>query len=485
MLLALLTTGFAWAGPVDLVGFGSPAIGRGGGGVALVDGAQTVFRNPATLQDMQSSQLAVGFHLMRGSFDPVQDLWWDTNQDGRVDDSDAPLSVPVDMESADAVWVSLGRPIGGRFGIGFNGVLPVRRLLRIETFEPSLPEYFLLANQAQRFDMALGFGWEQLPGISVGGGVQLISRARLTMNTTLDVTVRAADDGDTDVGTLVTDLQLDPHAMTLDIVPGLAPMASLYWDAGALVPALQGLTAGFCWRGSTGLPVDVAVDVQANILADDLGELDPVGITALVPLRFEFFDHYVPTRVDAGLAWTTPDVFRVYADLRRTWWAPMQVSVGHVVDTEVQSQLLALPDPVVTDGNDLDVVIGNTWSVRAGGEVRLPAWEPGGEVGRLQGIIRAGAGFEPTPLRGQRANTALLDSDRLILAGGLGIEHGDPFGLISGPVSWDVHTQVHMLGQGSLAVDTTPYRPGAPVDGRPLPIGGTVWAAGLQWAIDY
>ncbi len=478
-------SGVAHAGPVDLVGFGAPAIGRGGGGVALTDGAQTAFRNPATLQDMTASQLVLGVSLLRMQFEPVPSFWWDTNRDGFIDDSDDPLRVDVDPDPADAIWVALGRPIGSRFGIAFNAMIPVRRMLRIETFEPSLPNYFMLANRAQRFDMALSFGWEQLNGISVGGGVEVIARARYALTTTLDLSLRGAEEGDDELGALVTDIELDAHTMVLDLVPGLAPIASVHWDVGRLVPPLDGLSLGGAYRGSTGLPVDVTVDLQANVAAQDVGEAEDVGVSILVPIHLAVFDHYVPARWSMGVAWTQADLFRLYVDAYHTIWSPMPLSVAHVVDTEIQSQLLALPDPEVADGNQLQASLRNTWSTRLGGELQLPALSVGGRVEQVVFRLRAGGGWEPSPLVSQSATTALLDADRLILAGGAGIAHGDPFELVSGPVSWDLHGQVQLLGSGELPVDTTPYREGAPVYGGTIPIGGVVWATGLQWAIDY
>ncbi|NOY26785.1 MAG: hypothetical protein GXP62_13010 [Oligoflexia bacterium] len=485
MWTLLLWVGAALAGPVDLIGFGSPAIGRGGGGVALVDGAQGVFRNPAGLADMPGAQAVLGAQLVRGRFDQVPDVWWDTNRDGLVTDADSPLQVNVQPDPADAIWLALGRPIGSRFGIALNATIPVQRVLRVQTFEPSLPNYAFLDNQAQRFDMALGFGWEQLPGLSVGLSVEVIARTRLTFDATLDVTLTGAGKDGQDLSALIGDLTLDPHAMTLDIVPGLAPVAAVYWDVGKLLPALDGLAIGTTYRGASGLPVDVGVDLQANFNIEDVGSLDPVGVTLVVPLNLSLYDHYVPARWAMGAAWSLPDRLRLYVDVNRTMLAAMPLSIAHTVNTEVQSQLLSLADPVVGDGNEVDVTLRNTWSTRGGAEISLPRWDLGGEIGWLQGVLRVGAGYQPTPLVSQGTDSAVLDADRLILAGGLGVAHGDPFGLIAGPISWDAHVQVQTLGRGTLPVDTTPYRPGAPVDQGGLPIGGKIWMAGLQCAINY
>lgn len=484
-MLSALVMGTALAGPVDLVGFGSPGAARVGGGVALPDGAQTVFLNPAMLPDLDGSQLSVGFALLRGQMRPMPAVWWDTNRDGQIDDLDPALEVQVDPDPADAVSVALGRSIGSRFGLAFAATLPVRRLLRIQTFEPSLPVYPMLTNTAQRFDMALGFGWEQLPGLSVGGAVQVIARARFSLTTTLDLQVRGAAEGDTGVETLISELSLDPHVMTVDIVPALAPMVALHWEVGELAPALDGLALGGTWRASTGVPVDVEVDLQANVQVEELGELDPLGLTLLAPLRLVIYDHYLPEQWTFGVAWRAPERFAVFLDGRHTRFAPMRLSVAQVVDSEVRSQLFGEESVPVGDGNPAGGELRNTTSVRGGGELHLPRWEPGGGVGWLQGVVRLAAGYEPAALASQGEGTSLLDADRLLLGGGLGVAHGDPFELVDGPVRWDLHVQAQVLGQGELAVDTTPYRPGAPVDGGSLPIGGTLWTAGVQTSIDY
>ncbi len=484
-MLVLLAGATALAGPVDLYGFGAIGGARCGGGMALPEGSQTVFLNPALLQDASAAQLVVGAGLQRGRMAAVPGVWWDTNRDGLIDTSDPPLQVDVDPDPADAVWVAVGRPIGGRFGFGFNAVLPVSRLLRIQTFEPSLPAYPFLGNAAQRFDMALGFGWEQLPGLSVGGAVQVIARSRFSLVTTLELGLRGAEEGEQELSALVTELSLDPHQLTVDIVPALAPMVALHWDVGRLVPRLDGLSLGAAWRASTGVPVDVDVDLQANLSLDELGELEPLGLSLLAPLRLRVYDHYLPEMWSLGIGWRRPERYALFADLRHTRLSRTQLSVAQVLDSEVDLQLLGQGALSLGDGNEVQVVLRDTTGFRLGGEVWLPRVVPAAEFGGLRGVVRLALGREPSALAAQGARMALLDADRLLLGGGIGVLHDDPFHLVAGPVRWEAHGQLQRLGEGELAVDTTPLRAGAPVDGGTLPIGGALWAAGLQWSIDY
>ena len=70
----------------------------------------------------------------------------------------------MDYPRADGFSIGLGRPIGKRFGLGIVAFIPRDRLLRVHTFEPSLPRYFMYTTDPNTYYMALGFGFEQLNG---------------------------------------------------------------------------------------------------------------------------------------------------------------------------------------------------------------------------------------------------------------------------------------------------------------------------------
>ena len=116
----------------------------------------------------------------------------------------------------------------------------------------------------------------------------------------------------------------------------------------------------------------------------------------------------------------------------------------------------------------------------------LPEISVSSKAETLRIRLRGGGGLEPSPLVSQGGRTALIDSDRLVFACGLGLEHGDPFDLVAGPVRWDLHLGVQPLASGTLDVgDQTPYRPGAPVDGAAIAVGGRLLSAGAQWSVDF
>lgn len=477
VIAALASVG--WAGPVDLYGFGARSMGRGGGGAALVDSSTGVFLNPSGLSRMIQPDLTVSMHLLRSSFEPLPDVRWDTNRDGWLDEDDAPLAVSTDYGPADGLQISVGRPIGRRLGISIAGFLPVNDLMRIRTFEPALPTYALYENRAHRFELAAGFGWEQLDGLHVGGAVELMSRARYEIAVTLDAPVSGAGEDDAGLGDLVGPLTFDTHRMSLELVPTWVPVVGVTWEVGEALPALSGLVLAGSWRGTTGMPVLVDIDLQANVRVEDVGSLEPVVVPVLAPIQLDFFDHYVPARLLVGAAWST-ERWAVYGETYRYRWSALRLSVADLRGARLDTPLLGLAEPELRDGNDYDVVVEDTWCVRMGAEgrvltVTLPeGWDD------LGVDLRAGLSVEPSPLVAQGPESAILDADRRMVSAGLTLSHGEPFDVLGGPLHWDIAAQWHTLARGTLPRSPGAEGPGSPVGASGYNIGGNLWQLGLQ-----
>ncbi len=483
-LLGLLGSGVALAGPVDTWGFGARAMGQGGGGTTIVDGPDAVFVNPAALTRQSAQQLFLGYGLHRADFREVPSVWWDTNQDGRLTADDPPLQVGVDPDRADGVHAALGRPIGKRFGLALGAFIPVDNLLRIRTIEPALPNYFLYDNRNHRFELSVGFGWEQLPGVSVGGAVEMLAQNRYGIQFSLDVPVTGADEGDA-LGDLVGPITMDVHEMTLDMAPSFAPVAGIHWDVGEIAPSAEGLMLAVVYRGAAGLPVDISVDVQANIRVEDVGDLEPIVVALLAPMTLDMFDHYVPERLTLGAGWQR-ERWEIYGEAYRTSWDKMRVNVSNVLTGEVQTQLLRLSDPNVYDGNAYRVTFRPTMGGRVGAATTFPPIPLKNGWDELTLELRGGWMWEPSPLVSQGRTSAFLDADRMAFTGGLGARHGEPFDLVGGPIGWDVFVQYHLVASGTLSTpEGDPPRAGAPVGGAPIPVGGRLWTAGAQWSVDF
>jgi hypothetical protein len=478
------------AGPVDVYGFGAAAMGRGLGGVALSDGVAGMFNNPAGLQQLPRSEAFAGYALLRHDLAELPGVRWDTNQDGHIDDADEPLYPPSQYGRADGLMLGLGRTIGERFGIGLAAFLPVDRLLDINTFDAQIPTWFMYRSRLHRFEAAVGGGWEMFPGLSVGGAVEIIAQARFSMRGTLSASVTGAEEGDRALGELVAGTTLDIHEMSLDVEPNLAPVIAFLWDIGELVEPLDGLSVGGTWRGTTGLPVDVDIDLQVNASVEGIGDFDPTTLTLLAPFEVLMFDHYVPSRLCIGAAYQR-EGWRVYGDLRRTAWEKMPLNIAQVVDGTISGQLIGEDALTLQDGNPYALTLIPVWSSRTGLEVYLPDLMVGevlgiADFGTMRPVLRGGWSLEPTPLTSMGTDVALLDTDRMVFTGGVGLEHASPFGLMEGPVVWDAFFQHHALAAGSIpVVYSDEYSPGAPISEGGIPVGGRLWAAGVQGSMHY
>ena len=484
--LALSLCSQADAGPVDMYGFGAASIGRGQGGVAVPDGGQTVFRNPALLQDLAWAEASVGYGAYRARVPDSPDVYWDTNRDGVLDASDEPLSVPSQTPNADGMSVSMARNIGEHVGVALNGFFPADRLMMFGTTEPSLPTWVMFGNRTQRVDLSLGIGAELYKGLSIGGAIEVVAMSRYQISGTIDVGVGAAEPDDEGAGDLVDEIVVDIHEMSLDIVPRAIPIVGFHWDVGQLVSALDGLQFGFAWRAASGIPIDAELDLQLNGTLQNIGDLNDVATTLVVPVELSIFDHYVPGRMSFGGSYRWRDWALGYVDVHRTRWSEMRVNVAQVVSSKIESQMIQVDEDVVDDANQYSAVFIDTTDIHAGIEVYLPRIAPNTEGEGVKPIIRFGGGLIPSPLQSQASDTAFLDSDRFLVTVGGGVVHIDPFGLVPGPVRWDVFYSRQQLAPGVLKIsDGGQVRAGLPVGGKPLPIGGTLWSSGAQMSVSF
>lgn len=469
----------------DWFGYGGGKLGRAGAGMALPEGLDSVVANPATLPGLPHGEVGVGLVLGKMSFAPYPALYWDTNADGRVDEADPPLDLQPDYEPVAGVNIGLVQRFGDHLAGGFAAYVPTQRLMLIESFEPSLPEYFLYANRAQRYDMQVALAGRPGLGIGIGAGLQIIPRAKFRLDGTLTALVQPAEEGD-DAEDLL-DLTLDMHTIGLDVVPGLAPNVSLAWDAGQAIPLLDGLYLGGSWRGEGGLPIDVDVNLQMNVGTADMGSLESTTLPLLLALKLGLYDHYLPSQLNLGASYRIQKVLTLSVDTRRTAWNRMQFNITRVLDVSLDGASMELSDGFVKDGNPYAITMRPTWAVRSGAELAMPPFRTGGRFGDVQLSARGGFGVEPSPLVDQGGDTALLDGNRTFFGFGLGVGHDDPFSVAEAHrVHFDTWMQYHLVASGQLErppIDAPTA--GYAVDGSPIPIGGHIWAGGATWRTEF
>ena len=484
--LALLASTQGMAGPVDAYGFGAASIGRGQGGVSIADGGMTVFRNPALLQKLEWAEAAAAYGFYRAQLPASPQVYWDTNQDGVLDASDPHLAVKPDAPAADGVSISMARNVGDKMGVALNAFLPKDRLMRFGTTEPSLPTWVMYGNRTQRIDLSIGSGIEVYKGLSIGAALEVTAMARYQISGTIDMGVGTVESDEEELSDLIDSVTVDVHEMTLDLVPRLVPIVGFHWDVGQLVEPLDGLNIGASWRAESGFPVDAEIDLQLNGTIQNLGELNDMAVTLVMPVEFSVFDHYIPERWSLGASYQYEDRALVYVDMHHTKWSGMVVNVARVTESAIRSQIFEVKEDLVDDANDYNAVFKDTQSIHAGAELYLPIIATKGDAGDIEPILRGGFGLVPTPLRSQEVGTAFLDSDRMLFSFGAGVIHEDATMLLPGPVQWDVFYTKHVLADGALKVaDAGTMRSGAPVNGQSIPIGGSLWSAGAQLTVSF
>ncbi len=481
-LTAMLTA--AHAGPIDAYGFGGAAIGRGQGGLAVADGGMTVFRNPALLQELEWAEAAYGYGLNRSSFPAPPPLHWDTNRDGQLNEADNPLLLKADRPRADGSTISMARNVGDRMGVALNAFMPTDQFLRLRTTEPALPAWVMHGNRTQRLELAVGFGFELMDGFSIGAASEMVGKAKYRINGTIDIAAGAATDAEAEAEDLIEYVRVDVHEMTLDLVPRFVPMVGLYWDLGPTANGLNGARVAATWRGSSGVPVEADIDLQINGRLAEVGDLESVNLALVIPVELSIFDHFVPERWSVGAAYQPNNFVQVYADIHRTRWAAMRVNVAHLSEAAIRSQMFQVDEDRLDDANEYTVEFRDTTSVHSGVEIGLPTWHSGPNQGPVEMTVRAGGAYIPSPLASQGSSTAFLDSDRFLIAGGVGFVHRDALDLVPGPIAWDGYVSQQRLAEGSLVPDGE-VRPGAPIDGRPIPVGGRMWSAGVQCSVSF
>jgi len=483
MLLFFLTSS-ALASPADFYGFGGASIGQAGGGVASVSDTSATFLNPAGLSNMERPEILWGASVVRFQMADVPSFYWDVNRDGRVDQSDAPLSVDATPDAADGMMMAFSAPILDRFHIGAGLFLPFAHLTRFHTFEPSLPNYFMLENRLNRYAMGFAGSVELPKGLSIGAGARFLVRAPLALHFTLSsqVSAESATDGQEDF----VDAEIDVHSIDLRIEADMVPTLGLQWDLGEMHAALEGFRLGVAARGEASMDIDVLMDGQINFGLVDAGELEDTTLALVYQSQVHVLDHYLPTQIQSGLAYRPTPSLDLYVDAQFTQWSSMELNIAQIEEAILNATLADLSTSDVRDGNAINVSFQDTASIKAGVSLRFPNWELGGLLGDMQLIPRGGVAYEPSPLVSQSSESALLNADRLVFALGLGgIHRLFAFGS-ERRLDWDSYFQYHTLATGSLARESsTEPKAGQPREGNTIPIGGRILVAGFQARYQY
>jgi len=457
----------AQASMPDAVGLGARWQALGGGSVARVDDGTAALVNPAGLAGANTRRLSLGGFGAQPRVAPLPQLAWDTNQDGVVDARDGGLDWQPTPPSIGAVDLSLAGPLLPWLGAGVTLTAPTANLIRFATFDPQLPTYIRWSNRTQRTHLAFGVAAQPIDGVRLGVAIDVLAQGVATARMTVDA-VASGEDG-------TTTAVFDVHDIDLRVIPTWAPVLGAQFDLGSAHPALEPITIGVRYHAQVGLPLDVALDVQANANLDDFGDSEPYVAALVASADLALFDHYVPHQLDGGASLRLGPGLVLHGDVRWMDWRRLVLNVAQVERAELLVPLLGQVDGI-TDGNPYSATAKSTFGARVGGEgtVALPA--PRG-LDRASLSVRIGGMLDPTPLVSQTSASSMLDSDHRVFTAGLGLDVV-PTSPRVGPLALDVTLQVHQLAPANLPRAVDPTTAGAPLRPGGLPIGGTFVALG-------
>lgn len=491
----------AWANPADLFGAGEASMGRAGVGLTLDGDPYAAWRNPAALSFGRFDAVNLGGHLgfSRLHCPTPEDvdaglpcgtgILWDGDRDGILDVDNAADRWTPDPLGADRYDAPSGLRFGGVKTLGRHLraaaaiLLPARRLLLIEQQDPYLPYYARWKSRHQRPAIHAALAVEPVEGLSFGAGVSILAAAKLTLDFTVDARVR--DDDLQDEGPLRADFVVNPWYIEVDVRLAVAPVAGVALDFGLVHERLRGLRVAAVYRHPIRLTVDptlLALDLYGAV--DDVGELEQVLVPLSARVLFSILDFATPRQLAWSVGVDRPR-FAVAADFTWQEWSKTVPNVTLVdeVNTDVRIGLVDLL-PQVLSARDLSALtLRDTLSVRVGGELRPPAVALKGKVGaRMREIavaLRFGYGFEPSYVPEATGPTSLLDSPIHEIALGLGVTTFDPFLWTTGPWSFDLFGQVHILEDRVHTKDPSfAGTAGWPASGQ-LRSGGVVGTVGL------
>lgn len=498
VLLLLLLAGSAWANPADQFGLGAPSMGRGASGLLLDHDGFAAWRNPAMLGFAPFGELNVGLHAGTLRFDCFapsesadscpQVILWDGNSDGLINE-DNPFDRwhpgADDYKAPNHLRIGAVIPYKDRLRVGLSLTLPMNRIVLIQQEDPYLPHYARWRNRPHRLSLHLAGSVKIVEGLTVGLGVSVLARAKLSLGFRIEA--RATDeelgenppDG-TDLGDLQVDFVVNPWKIDVDVRPHLAPVASIAWDLGNLTEALKGLRLGLVYRH----PIDILIDPTELSLdlygvVDDVGELGDVLIPLQAQVAFSILDFSTPRQVAVGVAWDRPEL-ALSVDVTWNQWSAILPNVAQIdeAETDIAIGLVDIDARVVNARLLGDLDFRDTATIRIGGEARPPPIRLTGPLrafGELGVILRAGYGYEPAFTPEQTALTNFLDNDTHLVSGGLGLWTNPPLGLLRGPISLDLFVQAQILEPRTHTKNEAWAQDGAPAG---WPTTGTIESGG-------
>lgn len=308
-----------------------------------------------------------------------------------VNDRRTGLDEPVGGLFALTAPAPLGGPLAGRLHVGFAMFVLPGSLARIVARFPDEPFYPYYQGRTERMVIVPALAARVTDDLEVGISVNFLAG--------LAGGIRASEGA-----TRAIEARVDEQ-----------------------VPSIARVIAGVTWRARHDLRLGLAVRQRFDVPFATVARTEVAG----EPIDLDLSAHgqFSPAQATAGITWSH-GASHVSLDLTYARWSTFE---GPFVEVKSALPLVgplaaALPS----------VPWHDTFSARTGGELAL------GDT-----ILRAGYGFETSPVpAAQPGITNLLDGPKHIVAVGLGWQW--PRALAGKPLRLDVHAQVQLVGARRL-----------------------------------
>ncbi len=425
----------ATAGQADLYGVGAAAMGRGNGGGCLENEAASLFYNPAALGMTPFDTFSLGGQVAFPSLPDVDGATWTDGREGRVmQDAISPHGFHIGLVKR------IAPPV--RFGLAYTH--PYQGFFYYEQEDPYAPTMVRWRNRAHRMALYAGASVAPIEGLYIGVAAEVSVGARLHISYAWE-----GYEGELSGGEPVSLANL--REAEVQIRPVARPILGVMADFGLLADRLRGLRLGVTYRGTIDLTLD---PTELEMELTNPGALEfifqattKVRATAVLTM----VDFYTPRQVTISLAWDRPR-FAAYADVTWNQYSRMIPNAGTLTEGregEGGMEVHWAHDGSVSGYGVIDGrliprdMFRDTWTVRAGTEVRIGIG-PDTVQGRRRGVtVRLGGGYDPAVVLPQAGPTNLIDSPVVSVNAGAGLFGPDPLGLLAGNGSIDLALGVH------------------------------------------
>lgn len=426
----------ARANPLDSFGYGSRSTALAGAVTADVEDLSANYYNPAGLVRGEGLRLELGYMRALHSLEV----------DGRDNDVD-PLGGIL------GGIVAPGRAGPLRFALGIGLHLNDERISRTRSLPQNQPRWELYDNRTHRIFLAAHLAIQPFRWLSIGGGISFMAATRGGVEIAGDVSLLRPDDE--------TALR---HRVDSDLT------SVRYPQLGIQITPDHHWSFGIAYRGEFRLRLELEATLAGDIVAGRADNPSATRIPGYFHLVSDSVNAFLPQQVAFGVSWRPTTRLRIGLDVTWVDWSAYR---NPTALTEVE---LRIDVPPGFPGIEVPAGVRGTTPLpprfvdrvvpRVGVEVRVL------DLPNVALDARGGYVFEASPAPDQDGDTNFMDSDRHVLALGIGLLLRRPAAWLGADLAIDVHLQ-------HFVFDERLIRKASPID----PVGdyridGSIWSFG-------